>query len=143
MAPRLRATPSDFNKSNVYFQFQANRSNFIRKRRIFKSHSRISINGENIRSSGVIRFYAFIAVFTHFRFQKRLQMNLLQLVDSVSSQFQSTKENPNSFTSSASNFLISQAASKNSSSHENMPNQETQESATRRKRSSFTDMPKI
>ena len=81
----------------------------------------------------------------YFRFQKRLQSNLLQLVDSVSSQFKSTKENPNTvvpqsfaFPSTQNNFNSSK-----SSSHESLSNQESQESKNRRKRSSFTDMPKI
>ena len=142
----MRATPWDFKKTNnELLQLQANWSNFIRKWRLFEGDSRIPIDGQNFRSHRVNLVNDLTFDLTGFRFQKRLQLNLLQLVDSVSSQFQSTKENPNSNSlSSSSASTIPQIVSKNSSSHESLPGQDTQEpSNSRRKRSSFTDMPKI
>lgn len=81
------------------------------------------------------------------RFQKRLQLNLLQLVDSVSIQFKSTKENPDTIYLSSDSTKLSKQKSEvliNPNKNNNDTTEILDESKFRRRnRSSFTDMPKI
>lgn len=75
-----------------------------------------------------------------------MQLNLLQLVDSVSIQFKSTKENPESISLSSDHpaKLSKQKSEVLINSNNKNNNESIDESKFRnRNRKSFTDMPKI
>lgn len=75
------------------------------------------------------------------RFQKRLQLNLLQLVDAVSIQFKAAQ---GSRPAVASQTHVAETTNANDDGVSSSgPSIAVSHSATRKKRSSFTDMPKI
>lgn len=81
------------------------------------------------------------------RFQKRLQLNLLQLVDAASNQFKTTQKNPVALEAEAkeaSHMRNDSESDENGNANAALPDgQEGLAKRTRKKRASFTDMPKI
>ena len=75
-----------------------------------------------------------------------MQLNLLQLVDSLSIQFKSTKENPESISLSSDPTKLSNQKSEvfiNPNPNKNNNESIDESKFRKRNRTSFTDMPKI
>lgn len=88
----------------------------------------------------------FSILLTSLRFQKRLQLNLLQLVDAASNQFKTTQKNPVAAEAEAQEATLMQhddAPADGNGSGNAVGGEEAFAKRTRKKRASFTDMPKI
>lgn len=83
-------------------------------------------------------------ILNHYRFQKRLQLNLLQLVDSAVIQFKTTQKNPNAVIEDDQNDPKGEEAHEFTAQGSAESKLSLTASRTSRKKSSsFSDMPKI
>lgn len=86
------------------------------------------------------------APFITLRFQKRLHLNLLQLVDAASNQFKTTQKNPVAIEAEAQEATLMQhddSLTDGNGSGNAVGGEEGLGKRTRKKRASFTDMPII